>query len=307
MPEAHTNPLDYYARQGRITDPGPYAGLLEDLPVEIPALCRVVQGLLMHFAFAKPLYGLELSEEKKEKRELRYIAQMLARIHELDSRPLSHSRPPEKRLMVNCRDLAVLSCALLRHYSVPARARRGFATYFHGPASKPGFYTDHWLCEYWKADEGRWVLFDPEMGQAERKYCQVAIDIFDVPRDQFLVAGRAWQLCRMGQADPGRFGFEDEHGEWFVQDSLVHDLAALNKMELLCWDGWGLADRDAGDEVRAEDLVLLDRAAVLTLAGDSVFSEMRDLYEKDARLRVPEVIHSYTRTGLRQVTLATGA
>lgn len=257
----------------------------------------------MHFGFAHPLYGLELSEEKKEERELRHVANMLARICELDSRPLTVPRPPEKRLMGNCRDLAVFSCALLRQQGIPARARRGFATYFHGPASKPNFYVDHWLCEYWKADERRWVLFDAEVGKAERDYCKVTIDTNDIPRDQFLVAGKAWQLCRAGQADPNRFGFQDEHGEWFIQDSLVQDLAALNKMELLCWDGWALADRDPEDDVLAEDAALLDRVAALTTADNSAFLEMRALYENDVRLRVPTVIRSYTRTGLRHVTL----
>jgi hypothetical protein len=303
MSEAITNPLDYYACHGQITNPGQYAELLEDLPTEIPALCQVVQGLLMHFGFAQPLYGLELSDEKKEERELRYVAKMLARFHELDNRPLTIPRPPEKRLMINCRDLAVLSCAMLRHQGVPARARRGFATYFHGPSSRPGFYVDHWLCEYWKADEQRWVLFDSEVGQDEREYCQVTIDTYDVPRDQFLVAGKAWQLCRAGQADPHCFGYEDEHGEWFIQDSLVQDLAALNKIELLCWDGWGLADRDAGDDVLTEDAALLDRVAALTMADNSAFLEMESLYRYDVRLRVPDVIRSYTRTGVRKVTL----
>ena len=35
--------------------------------LRIPAICQIVQGLLMHFGFAHPLYDLELSEEKKEK------------------------------------------------------------------------------------------------------------------------------------------------------------------------------------------------------------------------------------------------
>jgi hypothetical protein len=51
----------------------------------------------------------------------------------------------------------------------------------------------------------------------------------------------------------------------------VHDLAALNKVEVLCWDGWGLADREAGDDVLAEDAALLDRVAALTLAADLAF------------------------------------
>jgi len=303
MSQPITNPLEYYAHHGKITNPGQYAELVEGLPTEIPAICQIVQGLLMHFGFAHPLYGLELSEEKKEERELRYVARMLARIHELDNRPLKSARPPEKRLMVNCRDLAVLSCALLRQSSVPARARRGFATYFHSPDSKPGFYVDHWLCEYWKADEQRWVLFDAEVGENERDYCRITIDTYNVPRNQFLVAGKAWQLCRARQADPDCFGFQDEHGEWFIQDSLVQDLAALNKMELLCWDGWGLADREAEDDVLAEDAALLDSVATLTLADNSAFLELRNLFENESRLGVPEVIRSYTRTGLRMVTL----
>jgi hypothetical protein len=304
MSESIANPLDYYARHGPITRPGPFAELLDGLSVEVPAICQIVQGLLMHFGFAQPLYGLELSDEKKEERELRHVANMLARIHELDERPLKLPRPPEKRLMVNCRDLAVLSCAILRHQRVPARARRGFAAYFRGPLSKPDFYVDHWLCEYWQADERRWVLFDAELGHPEREYCRVTIDTCDVPRDQFWVAGKAWQMCRAGQADPNCFGFQDEHGEWFIQDSLVQDLAALNKMELLCWDGWALADREPGDGVSAEDATLLDRVAAVTLADNSAFLEMRALYENDARLRVPGVINSYTRTGVRRVALS---
>jgi hypothetical protein len=303
MSKSITNPLDYYALHGTITNPEQHAVLFDGLPSDISGVCQVTRGLLMHFGFAQPLFGLELSEEKKEERELRHVSKMLARIQELDGRPLTVSRPPEKRLMGNCRDLAVFSCALLRHHGIPARARRGFAKYFHGPVAKPGFYVDHWLCEYWKADEQRWVLFDSEMGSDEREYCRVTIDTYDVPREQFLVSGKAWQLCRTGQANPNNFGFDDEHGEWFIQDSLVQDLAALNKIEVLCWDGWGLADREPDDSVSAKDLALLDDVATLTIADNSAFLEMQFLYENDVRLRVPDVIRSYTRTGIRKVTL----
>ena len=293
--------LSFYANHGPITDPGNYADLLDGLPIEIPALCKSVQGLLMHFDFASPLYGLELSEEKKEERELRHVAKMLARISEINRGPLTVARPPEERLMGNCRDLAVFACAVMRHHGVPSRARRGFAVYFHGPSSKPGFYSDHWLCEYWAEKELRWVLYDPELGEAEREYCNVTIDTHDVPRGQFLLAGSVWKLCREGKANPDNFGFQDEHGEWFIQDSLVQDLAALNKVELLCWDGWGLADREQDDVVSPDDLALLDRVAALTLTEN--MNEMRFLYENDSRLRVPKVIKSYTRTGVRMIDL----
>jgi hypothetical protein len=42
------HPLGYYTRPGPTTDPGEHAGLFEDLPAAIPALCQVVQGLLLH-------------------------------------------------------------------------------------------------------------------------------------------------------------------------------------------------------------------------------------------------------------------
>ena len=65
-----------------------------------------------------------------------------------------------------------------------------------------------------------------------------------------------------------------------------------------------MADREAGDDVLAEDAALLDRVAALTLAGDLVFLEVRTLYENEVRLRVPGVVRSYIRTGVRLVTLA---
>ena len=304
MSKTMTDLLGYYATHSLVTEPGAYAKNLDCLPAEIPALCQAVQGLMTHFGLAGPLYGIELSEDKKAERELRYVDAMLARINDLDNSPLTVPRPPGKQLMVNCRDFAVLSCAALRHHGIPARVRRGFAAYFLGPASRPGFFVDHWLCEYWRPDEQRWVLFDAEVGEAVRKYCNVSIDTCDVSRDQFLVAAKTWQLCRAGQADSHCFGFEDEHGEWFIQDSLVHDLAALNKVEVLCWDGWALADSNPEDAISLEEAALLDRVASLTLAGNPAFIEMRDLYETDIRLRVPTVINSYTRSGVRKVDLA---
>lgn len=84
----------------------------------------------------------------------------------------------------------------------------------------------------------------------------------------------------------------------------MQDLAALNKIELLCWDGWGLADREPEDSVSAEDVTLLDRVAAMTIADNSAFLEMQLLYENDIRLRVPDVIRSYTRTGVRKVTIS---
>jgi hypothetical protein len=128
MPEL-TDPLEYYACPELMTDPGEQARLLDGLPSEIPALCQVVQGLLLHIFWAER-YGVKLSDERKQEVQIRSVARKLVRIRELADWPLAVPRPPEKKLAGNCRDFALMLCAILRHQGVPARARCGFGTYF---------------------------------------------------------------------------------------------------------------------------------------------------------------------------------
>jgi len=278
--EPTSQPLAYYARPGFMTDPGGYAALFDGLPTEIPALCQVVQGLLLHIFWAER-YGVTLSEEQKQEVGIRPVATKLARIRELDDRPLTVARPLEKRLVGNCRDFSVMLCAMLQHQGVPARARCGFGAYF-----LTNHYEDHWVCEYWNADQGRWVMVDAQLDAFQREVLGIPFDPCDVPRDQFVVGGKGWRMCRAGQADPDSFGIFDMHGLWFVRGDLVRDFLALNQVEILPWDGWGVgAARD--EDLSAGDWALLDRIAALTAVDDPPFAEMRAIYENDARLRMP--------------------
>jgi len=68
----------------------------------------------------------------------------------------------------------------------------------------------------------------------------ISFDPLDVPRDQFLTAGVAWQMCRTGQDNPDHFGIFNMRGLWFVRGNLVRDLLALNTIEILPWDVWGV-------------------------------------------------------------------
>ena len=74
----------------------------------------------------------------------------------------------------------------------------------------------------------------------------------------------------------------------FIRGNLLRDLAALNKLEALPWDFFGLMTKP-DEALTADDLSLLDRVAELTLGGDAAFAEARALYDADARLRVPDV------------------
>jgi hypothetical protein len=260
---------------------------LDDLPGEVPGLVRIVQGLLLHASWSAA-YGVSLSPERSDERHLRTAAQMLHRIRMLGDRPLPASRPASARLIGVCRHFTVLLIVLLRAKGIPARGRCGFATYF-----QVGRFVDHWVCEYWKAPEARWVLVDAQLDDLQQEKLRVDFSPLDVPRDRFLVAGDAWELCRNGKADPSAFGIHDMSGLWFIAGSLMRDLAALNNMEMLPWDDWGAMPRPAWSPTGGW-LALFDRVAAQTRTPDATFAEMRETYA-DERLRVPPTVFNALR------------
>lgn len=291
-----THAQTFFTQPGPMTDAGAMKSCFDNLPGTVAELCRLVQGVMIHVFWADQ-YGVNLAPERREEVQLRTVAARMARILELDSRPLSQARPPEQRVVGNCRDFSVLLTAVLRYHHIPARARCGFGRYF-----LPNHYEDHWVAEYWHAAEARWVLVDAQLDDLQRQKLAIPFDPLDVPRDQFIVGGQAWQLCRGGAANPDDFGIHDMHGLWFVRGNLVRDVAALNNMELLPWDAWGLIEgRD--EDLSADDYRLLDEVAALTCGDVPAWKRLRALYEGDGRLQVPPVINSYTAAGPIPVTL----
>jgi hypothetical protein len=292
--------FSYYATPGPITDPGRYGVLLDSLPDDVPSLARAIQGLLVHVFWANR-YGLNLDDDRQEEVQLRFVAKQMARLMELDQRPLDEPRELPQRLVGNCRDFSTLFAAALRHKGVPARARCGFGRYF-----LPDQYEDHWVGEYWNAVDERWVMVDAQLDELQQRALAIDFDPFDVPREQFITGGRAWAMCRAGEADPDAFGIHDMHGLWFVRGNLVRDVASLNKMELLPWDVWGLAYVEGEDTLSVADLTELDEMAALSghdLADTHDFARLRQRYESDKRWRVPPVIRSYIRNGPKLVDL----
>ena len=127
----------------------------------------------------------------------------------------------------------------------------------------------------------------------------IDFDTLDVPPGQIRCRRQSPGSCA-GKVGPTReyFGIFDMQGLWFVRGNLVRVIAALNKMELLPWDSWGLADcRD--EDLTPDDCQLLDKLAQATMADPTDDELIRKLYEDD-RIRVPAVIKLYRgRTGGR--------
>ena len=283
-------PQDYYKHEGPMTALGAHTAEFNNLPRDVGSLCEVVQGVLIHRDIAPWLYGITLTEAQRDDGHIRPIAQMLTRIHELDSRPLTTARDVSHRLASVCRHFSLMLSAILRYQGIPARPRCGFGAYF-----TPGKFEDHWVCEYWNTGEMRWILVDAQLDAIQRKALNIDFNPLDTPRDKFIIAGDAWQMCRSGLADPSKFGLTHVHlqGLWFIAGNVVRDLASLNKMELLPWDVWGAMGMN-DDALTAAKKALLDSVAALTLAGDDAFPEVRAIYEDD-RLRVPPVVFNALR------------
>ena len=271
--------LDTYRTPVAMSDAGRQARLFDGLPHDVGGLAQVVQGLMVHEHIA-PAYGLTLSPEQHAQAHLRSVEKILETIAAQDRKPLPVARPAGERVVGVCRHFTLLHVAMLRAQGVAARARCGFGAYF-----VERMFIDHWVTEYWNEAQKRWVLVDAQLDGRQRELFKIGFDPLDVPRDQFLVAGQAWELCRAGKADPDSFAILDMHGQWLIAGNVIRDVAALNNHEMLPWDVWGAMVRNDAEL----DLPLIDRLAELSHAPDEHPAELQAAYE-DRRIAVPGTV-----------------
>jgi hypothetical protein len=263
--------LDFYAASGVMTDLTPHAQLIDALPRDIASLARITSLLVVHRFWAQA-YSTEITPERDKEQGIRGASAMIKRIIEIDPRPLTTPRLPDGRVVGICRHFATLLAAFLRYQGVPARARCGFASYF-----EPGKYVDHWVTEYWNADEQRWIMVDSQLDGLQVAVIKPDFDSLDVPRERFWVAGQAWQRVRAGEISGDLFGIADMWGPWFVKGDLQLDVASLNKVELLPWDVERLPHPLPDD--------LMDNVAVLSTGDAAAVDKLRAMYLTDSRLR----------------------
>jgi hypothetical protein len=204
---------------------------------------------------------------------IRRTSRLLAEMLRLDDAPLHVTRPPERRVVVDCRHFAVLLCAVLRHRGVPARPRCGFASYLQ----EGELLEDHWACECWDDVRERWVMEDPDLQR------------HDVPADAFVTGARAWRLARQDPALAARYEYSGDLRGWgALRLNLVRDFAAVNGFPSVSGDGWGLGLAPE-ESLTAADRRSLDHAAELC-GADGALAEQRNLYGTTAGLAPPDTI-----------------
>jgi hypothetical protein len=223
--------VERWIGHSRMSDPGSHAARIADLPREVGALNRAVQGLLIHVDWLGA-YGVAADQVRAHTRATLPMADRLAEIVDADARPLLAPRLPKLRSVATCRDFALMTTSFLRCKGVPARLRCGFASYLG-----PGF-EDHWVCEYWHDPSGAWRLSDPQIDEVMSARLAIEFDPANVPRTSFLTAGEAWLGWRAGGSDPRRFGHGEATGVWFLRLNVLRDHFALNGAEASAWDDW---------------------------------------------------------------------
>ena len=262
--EVDTRMLEYYRAHSEWTNPGTQEEMYQGIPNDVPSIVKAVQGVLTR-SHPNP------SEAQDKGWEIRRTDELLRRIRELHDEPIGATRPMAKRLLVNCRQFSVLTCSILRHNGIPARARAGYLVV----PSAEVVYENHWICEYWEAAERRWIQINVGVGQ------------IDMPEGRFVTAGEGWRRYRLGEAELETFGVSGHSMGWdMVVGNVTCDAMALNKTELLPWDvnpHWNKKK----EELAASDIGVIDDAAALCREVDSRWEELRDFYDGHPSIRMP--------------------
>jgi hypothetical protein len=287
-----------WATQSGVTDPGAAGEAIDQLPDDLAALREASSQLVFHYRAGGDFAANGVPAERISEIDTRYADVMFGRLLARGEPTLARDRAAPDRVVGCCRDSTMLFLALLRHKGIPARARVGFAAYFD-----PGYLLDHVVAEVWDEREGRWRLVDGEMkGAWKPEVNGRPVDWLDLTAEQFVTGPRAWQAARSGAVDPSRFAVAPGIDmvmlrSWpYIAHNAIHDLAALNKTEMILWDSWGMQLGHVSGEIPGEDAAVLDEICAVTIDPGRDPGALAELGALDA-LRVPQVVTSFDPMG----------
>ena len=295
-----------WSTQSPVTDPGKAVTVIDELPAEIGALREASSQLVFHYRAGGDFAENGVPAERTAEINTRYADDMFALLLERGEPTFGRTRMPPDRVVGCCRDATVLFLSLARHKGIPARARVGFAAYFN-----PGWLIDHVIAEAWDGAEGRWRLVDPEMSSEWTPELNGRpVDWMDLADDQFVTGPRAWQAARAGRSDPERCVVAPElevpalRGWPYIAHNVIHDLAALNKTEMLLWEGWGMQLGHGPGPVPEPDAAVLDEICARTADPGVSPDDVAALAGRDG-LRIPQTVTRFDPLGgpPREVTL----
>jgi len=206
--------LDFYRQYSSFTDPGEYEYLYENLPDSLPELCSLIRSQYINYGWELNQYR-ELIPKERWNESFKYptVKSALEGLLSHDSRGLVKDRKPENRLMLICRDNALLLASILKYRGIPARVRYGFAPYFI-----PDFHANHVICEVWNEKDNRWMLVDPSANR------------IDFDREEFDFSNDVWLKMQHKEINPEVYGMPGRYkynGSPLMTTVVCYDLASI--------------------------------------------------------------------------------
>lgn len=285
--------LEHYRETGPFTFAGAYGEYFRSLPDDVPTLGRLVCGQVIHRvtlaegntnANASLLYGdmarYPWHRMRCEDDIFLTAPAMAAELFRLDSRGFVPGRQVEHKLVLTCRYVSVLMCAILKAKGIPARSRAGFAPYFH-----QGVSMDHWVNQYYCEAQNRWVTFDADGFYEEGG---MPLTQYDMPEGSFDWAAKAYLATRQGRADGSQFLYADGLGTCGLPALvryLVYDFHALMNHEVTYTFLPAYLDGRLG-KLTEEELQELDRLAELLTEPDRNFQALCRLWQQEKKFRI---------------------
>jgi len=206
--------LDFYKQYSAYTDPGDYGYLYKNLPDSLPELCRLIRSQYINYGWELDNYRELIPKERwNESAKYTTVKSALEGLLSYDSRGLVKDRKPENRLMLICRDNALLLASILKYRGIPARVRYGFAPYLI-----PGFHANHVICEVWNEKGNRWMLVDP------------STDRIDFAREEFDFSNDVWLKMQKKEINPELYGMPGQNeynGSPLMTTVVCYDLASI--------------------------------------------------------------------------------
>lgn len=272
--------LEFYCTQSSYTDLGEYSSMIEEMPTDLSEICRIVRNVIEHY------HGINKNKIKTRRFldvDIRFNKEILARVKQLGYNNIQEPIEFENKIIGSCRTQAVLACGILRHMKIPARVRYKYCTYFI-----EDFNHEQAVVEYWDKEKNCWILIDPAMNYEilEYKNIKIDFDLCHIPDDKSMPVSTAWLDARAGKVDPNLFGaFSNNNkncGLWHIRVKLLHDLACLNKIEVLEWDRWGatLLFHPLNNEEIELTNFLAHRLNANPIFNEGIYSTMADIENK---------------------------
>jgi formylglycine-generating enzyme required for sulfatase activity len=263
--------LDFYRQYSSFTDPGEYAYLYKNLPDSLPELCSLIKSQFIHVYEELPKYQDQIPKERWNESLTMYptVQSILKGLLSYDSRGLVKDRKVENRLVLACREYAMLLASILKYRGIPARVRSGFAPYLN-----PGFHTGHIICEVWNKNENRWMLVDPSK------------DMIDFGREKFELGNDVWLKMQNNEIDLKLYGMMGQPGLAIITTALCHDLASILGSEYLIYQYSPILASAFQDKLTAKEIETLSRISesMKSIDADNL-SKLHEIYNNTPQIQ----------------------